>query len=154
MDTRQIVRDVEKTLDDTLKIIIDNMAKNSENATGKTKDSFAVVIDKNTLRLVFGDKGAPLESLEKGHEPNSVPKGFMQIIENWSRAKGISFATETERRSFAFLTARKIYREGTLRYKKNIDIYSEPVKRANKAILESVEQDISKFVKTGLNSLK
>lgn len=55
--------------------------------------------------------------LEDGRRLGKVPKGFSDIIYEWSKQRGISFTSEKERRRFAFLTARKIANEGTEQYK-------------------------------------
>lgn len=107
-----------------------NLAEQGVNASGRTSRGLVVEKYDGGVRLVATD-GAPLATTEIGRRPGKVPVGFRQIIEQWSRDKGLLFPTESDRKRFAFLTARKIAEEGTQRHKNpRADIYSPAVEKA------------------------
>ena len=107
-----------------------NLAEQGVNASGRTSRGLVVEKYDGGVRLVATD-GAPLFTTEIGRSPGKVPVGFRQIIEQWSRDKGLLFPTESDRKRFAFLTARKIAEEGTQRHKNpRADIYSPAVEKA------------------------
>ena len=132
-----------------------NMDTQDVNASGRTVGSLAVVSDNDGLRLgLFGNEHAPLGTLEVGRAGGRVPAGFYQIIKQWTREKGISFATESERGTFAYFVARKIAREGTQRHRLPVDVYSTPAKAARNAI-ESVLRNMVKVgIETSLKTAK
>jgi hypothetical protein len=65
-----------------------------------------------------------------GRGPGKVPAGFVTIIEDWARAKGIVFQSAQDARRFAYATARKIREEGTRMFRnaQYIDLVDEPAK--------------------------
>lgn len=132
-----------------------NMQTQDINASGRTVGSLAVVSDNDGLRLgLFGNAHAPLGTLEVGRAGGKVPAGFYQIIKQWTRDKGLSFATESERGTFAYFVARKIAREGTQRHMLPIDVYSTPAKAAKNAI-ESVLRNMVKVgIETSIKTAK
>ena len=132
-----------------------NMETQNINASGRTVGSLAVVSDNDGLRLgLFGNAHAPLGTLEVGRAGGKVPAGFYQIIKQWTRDKGISFATESERGTFAYFVARKIAREGTQRHMLPVDVYSTPAKAARNEIESVLRNMIQAFVKTSVQSTK
>ena len=132
-----------------------NMETQDVNASGRTVGSLAVVSDGAGVRLgLFGNNHAPLGTLEVGRAGGRVPAGFYQIIKQWTREKGISFANESERGTFAYFVARKIAREGTQRHRLPIDVYSTPAKAARNEI-ESVLRNMVKVgIETSLKTAK
>lgn len=118
------------------------------NASGRTRASIRVrEIEGGTLQLVGGSKGtAPVPTLEVGRAGGDVPKGFSEILLQWSRDKGLNFETESKRKSFAYLLARKIAREGTQRHKQNEDIYSTIARRAADDIAEIIKGQLASVV--------
>lgn len=132
-----------------------NMQTQDVNASGRTVGSLAVVSDNEGLRLgLFGSAHAPLGTLEVGRAGGRVPAGFYKIIKQWTRDKGISFATESERGTFAYFVARKIAREGTQRHRLPVDVYSTPAKAARNEIESVLRNMIKAFVKTSVQSTK
>ena len=132
-----------------------NMETQNVNASGRTVGSLAVISDNDGLRLgLFGNTHAPLGTLEVGRAGGRVPAGFYQIIKQWTRDKGLSFATESERGTFAYFVARKIAREGTQRHRLPIDVYSTPAKAARNEIESVLRNMIQAFVKTSVQSTK
>lgn len=112
------------------------------NASGRSSASWRVVRYANGVRLVYGNaETAPLETLEIGRPGGNVPKGFTDILVQWSRDKGIPFDSEGKRRSFAYLLGRRIQREGTLRHMAHVDVYT------------SIVMDVAEKVKDGLRSV-
>ena len=133
-----------------------NMQAKGINASGRTSRSFAVEQDAQGMRLVlrhdevatieckprgFGSVmvgTAPLSTLEIGREGGKVPRGFYYMIKQWTRDKGLSFSSESERQTFSYFAARKIAREGTGRHKKHEDVYSAPTRKAIKEINSTI----------------
>jgi len=73
------------------------------NASGRSSEGFRVRISDTRAQLYYSREGggAPLMTLEHGRPAGAVPGNFTEIIEQWSRDKGIQFADEKERRHFA-----------------------------------------------------
>lgn len=118
------------------------------NASGRTRASIRVrEVDGGTLQLVGGGQNAaPVPTLEVGRAGGNVPKGFSEILLQWSRDKGLQFETESKRKSFAYLLARKIAREGTERHKQNIDVYSTIAQTAADEIAEIIKGQLASVV--------
>lgn len=70
-------------------------------ASGKTASSIHIVQDDSGIRLVSDNSGAPISTLEAGREGGKIPFNFKDIIKEWSKDKGLSFASEEEREKFA-----------------------------------------------------
>ena len=127
--------------------IVGNMEAKKINASGRTAASFRVEKYDHGFRLIGGGEGAaPLFTLEVGRVAGKVPMGFTSILVQWSRDKGITFATERERNTFAYFLGKKIAKEGTKRNKEKEDIYSSAVKSAvediSKQLLVSIKEQI------------
>ena len=116
-----------------------NMAKFGINASGRTSASLVVEEYENGVRLVSrGESIAPFPTLEVGRKGGKVPKGFYYTLIQWSRDKGISFATESERKTFAYFLSQKIASEGTERHRNpNTEVYTP--------IIQSVRKEIEKI---------
>ena len=91
-----------------------------------------------------------LTTLEVGRRGGKVPMGFADIIEQWSRDKGLTFPRERDRRSFAYLTARKNARQGTQRHQQPIDIYSEEVTRGVARLKEGIKAQVTEYIHNSL----
>ena len=132
-----------------------NIETQNVNASGRTVGSLAVVSDDKGLRLgLFGNSHAPLGTLEVGRAGGRVPAGFYQIIKKWTRDKGLQFASESERGTFAYFVSRKIAREGTQRHRLPVDVYSTPTKAARNEIESILRNMIQAFVTTSVQSTK
>lgn len=70
-------------------------------ASGRTRDSIKVVEYDKGVKIVYDGSGAPMRTTEVGRRPGKVPKGFANIIYQWSIDKGLSFDDEKERKRFA-----------------------------------------------------
>ena len=122
------------------------------NASGRSSASFSVEPYDGGVRLVYGGAGtAPLPTLEVGREGGNVPKGFTDILVQWSIDKGIPFelsktGKDTRRRSFAYLLGRRIQREGTLRHKQPVDVYTTAVMDAVDKVEESLAVAVTRFI--------
>jgi hypothetical protein len=129
--------------------IISNIESKGIKASGRTQNSLRVEQTDTGIRLVGGGAGAaPIHTLEVGRPGGKVPKGFYEIIKQWSRDKGFQFESETRRNSFAYLTAKKIQKEGTERHRNNRnDIYSEVVREAREDINRLLPLEIVKSIK-------
>lgn len=115
-----------------------NMISNGVNASGRTMASLHIVCNNTFVALAIGNSGnntAELTTLEKGISPEQAAMKhdattLYHIMQEWSEKKGLTFANIRERNTFAYFASRKILREGTQRYKTNINIYSQERDRA------------------------
>lgn len=126
--------DVKKILSEELeslrKRIIANHEAAGQVASGRTRGSLRVEATDDE-GILFGRY--PFGTLETGRKPGKVPKGFAAIIEQWAKDKGIN---PEKPKSFAYLVARKIAREGTELYRsgKTEDIYSSEIPKTIESI--------------------
>lgn len=113
-------------LEDLRKRIISNIDSTGRRASGRTSGSMHTDVSENR-GILFGR--IAFETLETGRKPGKVPAGFYQIIKQWVIDKGISFDSQSERNSFAYLVSRKIAREGTQLYRRgaDTDVYTAEV---------------------------
>lgn len=142
--------DIIRILEAAKEAIRQNMATEGINATGNTSASFRVEQYDGGVRLVMGgteEKTAPLATLEVGRPGGPVPKGFTQILYEWSIAKGIPFDKDSRRRSFAYLLGRRIRREGTLRNMQPVDVYTTIVLD----VADRVKADAVKSITTAIH---
>ena len=152
----QLTDKVIARLEDLKAEIIANIEREGITASGRTQRSLRLVVTDTGAKLVAdaGDR-APLETLEVGREGGKVPRGFTDILVQWSKDKGISFADERERRTFAFLLGRRIAKGndrypmgGTMRHYRGADVYTTAVQEAAEdikgMILASVTETIAK----------
>ena len=146
-----VIDEIERVLLDVRDEIRAKMASEGVNASGRTSAGMQVQRYESGVRLVLtGEEVAPLATLEVGRAGGKVPLGFADIIEQWSRDKGLAFPTDGDRRSFAYLTARKIAREGTERHKSPIDIYSEEVERGLSRIRQNIKVEVTEYIHNSL----
>jgi hypothetical protein len=75
-----------------------------------------------------------------------VPLGFTDIIEQWSRDKGLSFPTDGDRRRFAYLTARKIARQGTQRHVLPVNVYTEVVNEGLAKMRQDIKATVTEYL--------
>lgn len=96
-----------------------------QKATGKTSSSLRIMVTPKGFQLV-GWKYAG--SYEEGRKAGGMPP--TEALIEWAKAKGLQFKSDAQMRSFAYCLARKIAREGTLRYRTNPkpDIFRTPIK--------------------------
>lgn len=129
--------------------IRNNIESKGINASGRTSASLKVESYDNGIRLVSsGENIAPFGTIEVGRKGGKVPKGFAQILYQWSIDKAISFDKDRERRTFAYLLARKIAREGTDRHRNpRADIYSEVIKKVVQDVENKAFTRISRVIK-------
>lgn len=159
--------DIIRVLTQTRDKIRARMEAEKVNASGRTSASLRVEPYDGGVRLVGGyntnhdiDAGthgtitaadtAPIPTLEFGRGSGKVPKGFYYIIREWAKDKGIQFANDTERGTFAYFIARKIAKSGTKRFTNHIDIYSTPVNEAKKEIEKLCMESVSRTVRAAL----
>lgn len=136
-----------------------SMAASNVNASKRTSEALEVVDDEAGVRLIKrAGQVAPMATLEVGRPGGAVPAGFTAIIKQWSLDKGLSFVSERARSTFAYLTARKIAREGTARHAAPIDVYSSIVRNAvenlSKTIRATVAAPILEAVKEAQRAAK
>lgn len=143
-----IMDEVEKVLLEVRDEIQNNMASEGINASRRTSAGFQVQRYESGIRLVLaGDDVAPLYTLETGRGGGKIPSGFTEILEQWSRDKGIPFRNEKERRRFAFLLGRKIAASGTERNQHPKDVYSAPVNEGLRKLKEGIRASVSEYVR-------
>ena len=128
-------------------VIAANIVSQGLNASGKTAKS---------LEVVMGDNGGALMGrsffavLETGRKAGKVPKNFRQIIEKWATDKGLTFETPAKLRSFSYLVARKITREGTKQYRtgRRTDVFTEAVNETVTSIQNQLGNEMLKEIVT------
>ena len=146
-----VMDEIERVLLEVRDEIKEKTASEGVNASGRTSSGMQVQRYENGIRLVLtGEDVAPLATLEVGRRGGKVPMGFADIIEQWSRDKGLTFPRERDRRSFAYLTARKIARQGTQRHQQPIDIYSEEVMRGVARLKEGIKAQVTEYIHKSL----
>lgn len=148
--------------------IRENMRTLNVNASGRTSTSVHVREAEGHFQLVIGRDGdhnvetpptiesvtardtAPAATLEVGRVGGDVPRGFYYIIKQWSKDKGLTFGSESERGTFAYFVARKIAREGTLRQREHVDVYSTPAQLCIKEIKNICRQYLTDTVRAAI----
>lgn len=132
-DTKQEARAIiGEELEILRKAIIVNHLSAGQRASGRTERSLHIEFTEDTGTLY----GRPaLGVLETGRSGGKVPKGFYQIILQWVQDKGIQVEKP---RTFAFLVARKIAKEGTKSHREGsfVDIYSQEIPKTVQNILD------------------
>lgn len=165
-----------RVLTETRDQIRANMQARNINASGRTSESLRVEVQDDGIALLGGyntkhpvedypaimgtaeaSDTAPIPTLEVGRAGGGsppVPRGFYYIIRQWSRDKGLSFASESERSTFAYFLSRKIARQGTKRNIENEDIYSTAVMQAKDKIYNVIRASVSNTVRAALGQAK
>jgi len=117
-----------------------------QKASGNAYAEFGFTAKENSL-VVFG--ADYVDSLEVGRKSGTAPQ--QDVIYDWSISKGINFETESKRRSFAFLVARKIAESGTLLHRtgKTFSGFEKPISSVfDDKILDEMTKEIAeKFMK-------
>lgn len=147
----QIIDEIAQILETCKGQIQTNMESRKINATGRTSKSLQVERYAGGVRLVSkGESIAPFETVQYGRKAGKVPKGFYYIIKQWSIDKGINFAKNSERSTFAYFLSRKIAREGTERHRTpDEQVYTPPVTEAVKAIRATIGANVVQIIKGG-----
>lgn len=102
-----------KLFDEVIDELRSEMEIRNKVASGKTLNSFEFRDTEDGYELVQNqDDAAPLFVLQEGREPGAIPFGFTEILERWSEEKDITFSSERERHSFAFLLGKRIKERG------------------------------------------
>ena len=127
-------RILSEELESLKKRIIENHIRAGQRASGRTIESLHVSVD-NGHGILFGRMA--FGTLETGRGPGKVPKGFYQIIQQWIKDKGIQVENP---KSFSYLVARKIAREGTELHRigGRDDVYSPEIEKAIQNIMNRV----------------
>lgn len=145
----ELLNNIQNRLQESVNNIQRKMADNGINATGNTSKSIRVVSDETGVSIVAGGNGtktAPIQTTEIGRPSGKVPFGFSSILYQWSIDKGIDFASDRERNTFSYFLSRRIAKEGTLRAKQNVDVYSTEVEQ----LKSDIPKMINVFVKTAI----
>lgn len=131
--------------------IIQNHFAAGQKASGKTAKSMRVIMEEDSGELI-GRKA--FGTLETGRKGGKVPAGFATIILRWAQDKGIKVDNP---KSFAFLVARKIAREGTLLHRQGgrADIYSTEIPKTIDRLIERLtENQITEIKSIFVNKVK
>lgn len=147
-DARKVVSE---ELESLRQRIIENHLRAGQKASGRTIASLHVETD-NDGGILFGRKA--FGTLETGRRGGKVPKGFYKIIYQWMQDKGIQVEKP---KSFAYLVARKIAREGTKLYRQGgrSDIYSNEIPKTTGSVLSRITGLLAASVESiNLNSKK
>lgn len=142
-----------KRLSDIGVRIQQKMADAGENASGRTSASIHAEKYDKGVKLVAGKYGdvAPLFTLEVGRKNGRFPP--VSRIFQWSIDKGIQFADDAERRSFAYAVRGSIAKRGTLRHQNNRVIYSDEVQAAKAGIVKDIKNSVVDTVKSYLSKI-
>ena len=119
--------------------IISNHLSAGQRASGKTAASLNVMAEADFVSLL-GRKA--IGTLETGRKAGPVPKNFYLIIKQWSKDKGLTFESESQRGTFAYFVAKKIAEEGTdlfIQGGRN-DIYSNEIPVTINKIAERITE--------------
>lgn len=151
MSQKEFVQNISQILLQARDEIRANMAAKGINASGRTSAALQVVQRDSKIELIKAEgQNAPFGTLQYGRAGGKVPNGFYEILKQWSRDKGLSFSSETERGTFAYFLSRKIAREGTKRHRSpRNDIYDEPLEKA----VDGVRQEAHKYVLDGIKAV-
>lgn len=119
--------------------IINNHISAGQKASGRTAASLNVMAEADFVSLL-GRKA--IGTLETGRKAGPVPKNFYQIIKQWSKDKGLTFESESQRGTFAYFVAKKIADEGTKLFKEGgrNDIYSTEIPLTINKIAERITE--------------
>lgn len=130
----EVLRIVRSELDDLRLRIIDHHVNAGQKASGRTIESLHVEMQEYG-GILWGRKAIGV--LEDGRKGGKVPKGFYQIIQKWVKDKGIQVKNP---KSFSYLVARKIAREGTELHRQGgrSDIYSTEIEKTIESIMNKV----------------
>ena len=104
-----------------------SISDNRQEATGFTQRTLNHRINGETLEVWGMSNIFSLERGVKPEEANMLKTGYFaaKLLE-WSKYKPILFANEKERRTFAWLTAKKIQSQGSKLFKANRrDVYTD-----------------------------
>lgn len=143
---------VTRELQDLAQRIADNIARNGQTASGKTARSLEVREGSDEV-VLLGRKA--FGTMETGRRGGRVPRNFPSILYQWSLDKGISFDTDRERRSFAYLLAKKIQNEGTQLFRDGgrADVYSNEIPKTISNIARKLADEVVlKFETIKLNT--
>ena len=114
------------------------MAEGDINASGRSSSSLVVVEYDGGVMLRYGGKDtAPLATLEVGRPGGNVPGGFrttkagVQDVSNTFKAILVQWAKDKGIPDFgwghATMLGRRIAKEGTLRHRSHVDVYTTVV---------------------------
>ena len=115
--------------------IIDEMKTTGHYLSGGTADNITVENGQLLVPISF-------MVLNNGRRSGSFPP--IKAIYNWSKLKGINFATDKERMRFAYNTAKKIYNEGITH---TTDLISGPIERSEEKLNSIIEQMLDNVLK-------
>jgi hypothetical protein len=94
-----------------------------------------------TLVVDVGSTVSYFPAMERGRGPfkGGAERGLSERLYSWSKLKGLSFQTDTQRWAFAYALARKINKEGTRLFKQGgrTDIYTPVVSSIKRTLFSS-----------------
>lgn len=122
-------------------------------ASGRTAASIQPEVKVGTDSLEAILWGRPFfQGLETGRRGGKVPRGFYYMLKQWSIDKGIQFAKESERSTFAYFLAKKIAREGTALHRRGgrSDIYTPEIR----SVMSDINDMVSWFMVQEMQTIK
>ena len=106
------------------------------------------------MYFAAGDR-APMDTLEIGRPGGAVPRNFTDIIEQWSKDKGLNWGSDKQRRKIAGAVAwGKIRRFGTDRNTNPVDVYSTAMEKAKEQIAKVVLVPFQAEIKNTINNFE
>jgi len=141
-----VQQSIQAILDRELHQLAETIKADIPAVSGRTRDSIRVETTAESGRI-FGRQA--FHVLERGRAGGKVPKGFYHIILDWAKQKGIQVDNI---KSFAYLTAQKIAREGTAIFRQGgkSDVYSDKIP----ATVETINKQLLSLFKTEITTIK
>lgn len=135
-----LIRD---SLERIKKRIIEQMAANNRNASGKSVKSLRVETT-GVDGVLWGKRNFMV--METGRKGGRVPYGFTSIIAQWIQDKGISVFNRPH--SAAWFIARKIAKEGTSLHRMGVqqDIYSKVIREEFEKLTKTIGVRFGSFI--------
>lgn len=127
-------------------VIRARMEEENINASGRTAASLNIEAYDGGVRLKSGEapKIAPFQTVQYGSAAGVRGGWFPFVLYDWSFEKGLNFETDRERRHFSFAAAKKIEREGTVRFNHpNETIYTPELQK----VVEDVKREAVVIIK-------
>lgn len=128
--------------------IEENIKGSGKWASGRTFSTLSSSVTSGGVNIDFSiecDDPILMEQLETGRAPGKRPP--VDRIYEWSQVKGIPFASDKERRSFAFAVSKSIGDRGTLQYidGPREDIFTDTI--------DKYEEEVRLYVEDVINDL-
>lgn len=136
--TKNIIEITREPSEDLVRKIQQRHRAAGQEATGKTSALLRVEHTGKGFQLIGWTYSG---TYEEGRKPGKMPP--MEGLIEWAKAKGLTFKSDSQARSWAYCVARKIAREGTERYRRasrgnKEDIFTTPINEMREVLSKQV----------------